>query len=46
MTLGAWTEVQLAVGGALRLAVGDRRGLAFFEASIDAFRGACAAAQM
>ena len=33
----AWTEVQLAVGGALRLACGDRRGLGFFDASIDGF---------
>jgi hypothetical protein len=37
MAPAAWTEVQLAVGGALRLAVGDRRGLAFFDASIDGF---------
>ena len=37
MTVGAWTEVQLAVGGALRLARGDRRGLGFFDASIDGF---------
>ena len=37
MTLTAWTEVQLAVGGALRLARGDRRGLGFFDASIDGF---------
>ena len=37
MTVAAWTEVQLAVGGALRLAVGDRRGLGFFDASIDGF---------
>jgi len=37
MALAAWTEVQLAVGGALRLAVGDRRGLGFFDASIDGF---------
>ena len=36
-TASAWTEVQLAVGGALRLAVGDRRGLGFFDASIDGF---------
>jgi len=32
-----WSEVQLAVGGALRLAVGDRRGLGFFDVSIDGF---------
>jgi hypothetical protein len=37
MTSAAWTELQLAVGGALRLAVGDRRGLGFFDTSIDGF---------
>jgi len=37
MTVSAWTEVQLAVGGALRLAIGDRRGLALFDISIDGF---------
>jgi hypothetical protein len=37
MTVPAWTEVQLAVGGALRLACGDRRGLGFFDISIDGF---------
>src|SRR5713101_8096721 len=37
MTSAAWTEVQLAVVGALRLAIGDRRGLGFFDASIDGF---------
>jgi len=37
MTLRAWTEVQLAVGGALRLAIGDRRGLGFFDVSLDGF---------
>ena len=37
MTVPPWTEVQLAVGGALRLAIGDRRGLGFFDASIDGF---------
>src|SRR5260370_42305757 len=37
MASAAWTEVQLAVGGALRLAVGDRRGLGFFDASIEGF---------
>jgi hypothetical protein len=36
-TVSAWTEVQLAVGGALRLAVGDRRGLGVFDASIEGF---------
>lgn len=33
----AWTEVQLALGGALRLACGDRRGMSFFDVSIDGF---------
>ncbi len=37
MNSAAWTEVQLAVGGALRLAVGDRRGLGLFDVSIDGF---------
>ncbi|HEV2335454.1 MAG TPA: hypothetical protein VGS13_08150 [Stellaceae bacterium] len=37
MTVSPWTEVQLAVGGALRLAIGDRRGLGAFDASIDGF---------
>jgi hypothetical protein len=37
MTVPPWTEVQLAVGGALRLACGDRRALGFFDASIDGF---------
>ena len=37
MTVSAWTEMQLAVGGALRLACGDRRGLGFFDVSIDGF---------
>src|SRR5438477_8788763 len=37
MTVPPWTEVQLAVGGALRLACGDRRALAFFDTSIDGF---------
>jgi hypothetical protein len=36
-TASGWNEVQAAVGGALRLAVGDRRGLKFFDASIDGF---------
>jgi hypothetical protein len=36
-TVSAWTEVQLAVGGALRLAIGDRRGLGVFDASIEGF---------
>jgi hypothetical protein len=33
----AWAEVRLAMAGALRLAVGDRRGLGCFDASIDGF---------
>jgi hypothetical protein len=37
MTVPAWTEVQLAVGGALRLAIGDRRGLGLFDASLEGF---------
>ncbi len=37
MTIPAWTEVQLAIGGALLLARGDRRGLALFDTSIDGF---------
>jgi hypothetical protein len=37
MTVPAWTEVQLAIGGALRLACGDRRGFGFFDASIGGF---------
>src|ERR1041384_3316470 len=35
MTVSAWIEVQLAVGGALKLARGDARGLGFFDLSID-----------
>jgi hypothetical protein len=37
MTVSPWVEVQLAVGGALRLAIGDRRGLGFFDVSLDGF---------
>jgi hypothetical protein len=37
MTVSPWTEVQLAVGGALRLALGDRRGLGFFDVSLEGF---------
>jgi hypothetical protein len=37
MTVPAWTEMQLAVGGALRLARGDRSGLGCFDASLDGF---------
>ncbi|HEX3953963.1 MAG TPA: hypothetical protein VHW90_10350 [Stellaceae bacterium] len=33
----AWTEMQLAVGGALRLACGDRRGMGSFDTSINGF---------
>ena len=32
-----WAEVQVAVGGALRLARGDASGLGFFDTSIDGF---------
>jgi hypothetical protein len=37
MTVPAWTEVQLAVGGALKLARGDASGLGFFDTSVDGF---------
>jgi hypothetical protein len=37
MTVPPWIEVQLAVGGALRLAVGDRRALGCFDTSLDGF---------
>jgi hypothetical protein len=37
MTVSPWIEVQLAVGGALRLACGDRRGLGFFDVSLEGF---------
>ena len=37
MTLPTWIEVQLALGGVLRLAVGDRRGLGFFDTSLEGF---------
>lgn len=37
MTVAPWIEVRLALGGALRLAVGDRRGLGFFDTSLDGF---------
>src|ERR1700719_1853975 len=37
MTVSAWTETQLAIGGALKLARGDARGLGFFDASLDGF---------
>jgi len=37
MTIPPWTEVQIAVGGALRLAVGDRKALGCFDISIDGF---------
>src|SRR5947208_10145913 len=37
MTAPAWTEVQLAVGGALKLARGDPSGLGFFDTSVDGF---------
>ena len=37
MTAPAWVEVQLAVGGALKLARSDPSGLGFFDTSIDGF---------
>ena len=37
MTGQAWAEVQVAIGGALRLARGDRHGLGVFDVSIDGF---------
>jgi hypothetical protein len=37
MTVSAWIETQLAIGGALKLARGDARGLGFFDASLDGF---------
>jgi hypothetical protein len=37
MTVPAWIEVQLAVGGALKLARGDASGLGFFDTSIEGF---------
>lgn len=37
MAASAWIETQLALGGALKLARGDSRGLGLFDASIDGF---------
>ena len=37
MTVSAWVETQLAIGGALKLARGDARGLGFFDISLDGF---------
>ena len=37
MTVSAWVEMQLAIGGALKLARGDARGLGFFDTSLDGF---------
>jgi len=37
MAVPAWVEVQLAVGGALKLARGDPSGLGFFDTSVDGF---------
>jgi hypothetical protein len=37
MAFAAWSEVRLALAGSLRLAVGDRRGMRCFDASIDGF---------
>ena len=37
MTVPPWIEIQRAVGGALRLACGDRSGLSFFDTTVDGF---------
>ena len=37
MTTRDWAEAWLAIVGALRLACGDRRGLAYFDASAEGF---------
>jgi hypothetical protein len=37
MSVSAWVETQLAIGGALKLARGDARGLGFFDTSLDGF---------
>src|SRR5438067_6056815 len=37
MSVSAWIETQLAIGGALKLARGDARGLGFFDISVDGF---------
>jgi hypothetical protein len=37
VAISAWIETQLAIGGALKLARGDARGLGFFDISIDGF---------
>jgi hypothetical protein len=37
MATAAWAELRLAMSGALRLAVGDRRGLGCFDTSLDGF---------
>jgi hypothetical protein len=37
VTVSAWIETQLAIGGALKLARGDARGLGFFDISLDGF---------
>jgi hypothetical protein len=37
VAVSAWLETQLAIGGALKLARGDARGLGFFDISIDGF---------
>ena len=37
MTVSAWVEAQLAIGGALKLARGDARGLGLFDTSLDGF---------
>ena len=37
MAVSAWIETQLAIGGALKLARGDARGLGFFDLTLDGF---------
>src|SRR5438067_3941319 len=37
MSVSAWIETQLAIGGALKLARGDARGPGFFAISVDGF---------
>src|SRR5437763_14845048 len=37
MLATAWSEVRLALTGALRLARGDRGGLSYFDRSVDGF---------
>jgi hypothetical protein len=37
MTGQAWAEMQTAIGGALRLACGDRQAIGVFDATVDGF---------